>query len=81
MKTGVLYEDRSVCMKTGVLYEDRSVVWRQECCMKTEMLYEDRGGGIPLIGLIPPHACACPKPGHLYPIWYVVVFFALSEFG
>jgi len=35
---------------------------------------------IPLSGLTPPHACACPTPGSGIATLYVVVFFVISEF-
>ena len=33
---------------------------------------------IPLTGLIPPHFCACLKPGPGFPTSYVVVFFSVQ---
>ena len=32
-----------------------------------------------LTGLIPPHLCACPKPGFGFPMSYIMVFFKLND--
>ena len=37
--------------------------------------YQDGSVGIPLTALIPPHFCACPKPGPGFPMSHVLVFF------
>ena len=36
--------------------------------------YQEGSVGILLTGLIPPHVWACPKPGPVFPTFYVVVF-------
>jgi len=40
--------------------------------------YQKGRVGIPLIGLTPPHFCACPMPGPGFPTSYVVVYFVFS---
>ena len=40
-----------------------------------------KGIGIPLTRLTPQHCCACPKPGHGFPMPYVVIFFVFGEFS
>ena len=34
---------------------------------------------IPLTGFIPPHLCACPKPGPGFPASYVVLIFVFND--
>ena len=36
--------------------------------------YKEARVGTPLISLITPHCCACPKPGHGFPMTYFVAF-------
>jgi hypothetical protein len=43
--------------------------------------YQERWVEITLTSLIPPHFCACLKPGPGFPTSYVVVFFVFSEFS
>jgi len=42
--------------------------------------YQKRRIGIPITGLTPPHLCTCLKPGPIFPMSYVVVFFVFSWF-
>ena len=43
------------------------------CCRRRSSYLEGRVE-IPLIGLMPPHFCACPKPVSGFPTPYVIVF-------
>jgi hypothetical protein len=40
--------------------------------------YQEKRVGVPLIGFIPLHCCACLIPGSGFPTSYVVVFFMLN---
>jgi len=35
--------------------------------------------GIPLTSLTTPHCCACPKPRHVFPTSYAMVFFMFND--
>jgi len=50
-------------------------IHRQACLNRSRMIGKV---GIPINGLILPHFCACPKPGHGFPTSYVMILFLCS---